>query len=326
MTIERRAFLKGWVVAVALAGAIAAVPAANAAETVRVGKAVPFSWTFTPVDVGIKLGIFAKHGLDVQVTSFGGDAKMQQALTASSIDFGLGSGPGMGFMAKGVPAKAVAAFAGAPKNMGFMVPAGSPARSLDDLKGKKIAVTTVGSLTDWLAKRLAVQKGWGRDAVTTVPLGGLESTRAAMKTNQVDAVVSSMETGYTLEAANEWRVVGSAAPLVPAFHTHVIFARNDLVNKQPALVEKFLKGWFETIAFMKANKDKTVEISANVLKLDPKIVARTYDEVIGMMSDDGRFDAAAVEVLKESFIEMGILDSKPANEVMYTTRFVPVKP
>src|SRR5262249_34589506 len=83
--------------------------AAAAGDRVRVGKAVPFAWTFTPIDVGIAVGIFAKHGLELEVTGFAGDARLQQGLVSDSIDFGLGSGAGMGFLAKGVPAKAVAA-------------------------------------------------------------------------------------------------------------------------------------------------------------------------------------------------------------------------
>src|SRR5262245_35389741 len=90
---------------------------AFAADKVRVGKAVPFAWTFTPVEVGVEAGIFAKHGIELQVTGFAGDARLQQGLVSDSIDFGLGSGPGMGFLAKGVPAKAVAAMAGAPINL-----------------------------------------------------------------------------------------------------------------------------------------------------------------------------------------------------------------
>src|SRR6476646_5373982 len=85
--------------------------AAHAQDKVRVGKSVPIAWTFTPLDIGKETGIFAKHNIDVEISAFGGDARMQQALAANGIDIGLGSGPGMGFAAKGVPAKAVAAFA-----------------------------------------------------------------------------------------------------------------------------------------------------------------------------------------------------------------------
>src|SRR5262245_49392844 len=96
------------------------VTPAAAAEKLRVGKAVPFAWTFTPFEVGIKTGIFEKQGLELEVSAFGGDARLQQALTADSVDIGIGSGPGMAFMAKGVPAKTVAAMAGTPRNMAVM--------------------------------------------------------------------------------------------------------------------------------------------------------------------------------------------------------------
>ena len=57
-------------------------------------------------------GVFLRVLLNA-VDAFNGDARMQQGLTSDSIDVGIGSGPGMAFMVKGVPAKAV--FAMAPK-------------------------------------------------------------------------------------------------------------------------------------------------------------------------------------------------------------------
>ena len=81
----------------------------------------------------------------------------------------------------------------------------------------------------------------------------------------------------------------------------------------------------DTIAFMKANKDKTVEITAKVINVPPSVAARAYDEQIGIFSTDGTFDPKAVAVLKQSFIEMGLLKEIPADNVMFTTQFVPVK-
>ena len=75
--------------------------AAQANDAVHVGKAQGTAWTFLPVDIGIEQGIFAKLGLDVDSASLGGDAKVQQALVAGSVDFGLGSGPGMALASKG---------------------------------------------------------------------------------------------------------------------------------------------------------------------------------------------------------------------------------
>jgi NitT/TauT family transport system substrate-binding protein len=217
--------------AFAVLAAAAFASTALAADKVRVGKAVPFAWTFTPIDVGIETGTFAKHGLELTVTGFAGDARMQQGLVSDSIDVSLGSGPGMGFLAKGVPAKAVAAMAGAPMNMSLVVNYDSPIKTLDDIKGKKIGITTVGSLTDWLLKRVVADKKWAPADVTAVTVGGMDSTKAALKTGQIDGVVIALELGYALEQAKEWRVLAPLAPFAPDFHTHVIYARDDLIAK-----------------------------------------------------------------------------------------------
>jgi NitT/TauT family transport system substrate-binding protein len=301
------------------------VAPSGASDKLRVGKAVPFAWTFTPLDVGITTGQFARQGLEIEGSAFGGDAKLQQALTADGLDIGIGSGPGMAFMAKGVPAKAVAAMAGIPTNMAVMVSASSAIRTVDDLRGKRIGVTTVGSLTDWIGKRIGVVKGWGPAGIAIVAIGGMEPARAAMKTSQIDGYISSLESGYALEEAGEWRVITAATPFVDHFITHVIFARDELIASRPHAVRAFLRGWFDTIAFMKANKPQTVAITAKVLELSPSVIGRAYDEEIGIFSDDGVFDPQAVAMLKQSFIEMGLLKEIPPDNVMFTTAFVPVK-
>lgn len=298
---------------------------AGAAEKLRVGKAVAFAWTFTPLDVGIETGIFAKQGLEIEASAFNGDARMQQGLTSDSIDIGIGSGPGMAFMTKGVPAKAVFAMAGVPKNMAVMVGYDTPIKTVDDLKGKKLGVTTAGSLTDWIGKRIGTLKGWGPAGIHVVPIGGMPPARAAIKTGQLDGYIGALEVGYALEEAKEWRVITSAAPFVDHFITHVIFVRNEAIEKRPEAVRAFLKGWVDTIAFMKANKEKTVEITAKVLNLSPSVIGRAYDEQISVFSMDGVFDPKAVTVLKQSFIEMGLLKEIPEDNVMFTTQFLPVK-
>src|SRR5712675_2774061 len=109
-------FIKVLLIASALIGGVA-----HADDRVRVGKAQGSAWTFLPLDIGVEQGLFAKQGLDIESADLGGDAKVQQALAAGSIDFGLGSGPGMAFSAKGSPAIAVAAFAGPPRNISAIV-------------------------------------------------------------------------------------------------------------------------------------------------------------------------------------------------------------
>src|SRR5262245_64269173 len=131
-------------VLVALLVAIAPWPdgEALALEKVRLGKAVPNSFAFGATEVGIEAKIFEAEGIEVEVTSFRGDAQLQQALAAGSMDVGLGSGPGLGFRAKGAPAVGVGAMYGQPANLALVLPFDTSVKSVRDLKGKRVGVTT----------------------------------------------------------------------------------------------------------------------------------------------------------------------------------------
>ena len=76
---------------------------AQAQTKVRVGQPQPGTFQFAPLQVGTAAGIFKKHGIDLEVISFGGGPRVQQAIAANSIDIGIGSGPELAFVAKGAP-------------------------------------------------------------------------------------------------------------------------------------------------------------------------------------------------------------------------------
>lgn len=313
--------------ALAVAATIIAVATvAHANDAVHVGKAQGTAWTFLPVDIGIQQGIFEKLGLDVDSANLGGDAKVQQALIAGSVDFGLGSGPGMALAAKGRAATGIAQFAGPPRNISAIVLADSPIKKVADLKGKMIAVSTSGSLSDWLAKQMAIQEGWGQDGIKTVPLGAVEASIAALKAHQIDAVVLSTEAGFGLEERHEGRMLISMDHYAPHFITHVVFARQELIDKNPQLVERFLKGFFASIAYMKAHRAETAAIAQKVLRQDRSVVEKDYDFELPMFTADGTFDPQAVAVLKKSFVEMGTFSQEPPDGALFTLQFVPVKP
>src|SRR4051794_6615064 len=118
------------------AAAMASPTGALAQETIRTGKAVPESIAFIPLDVGVHSGIFKKHGLNVEITGFGGGGRVQQAMAADSIDVGIGSGSEMAYIEKGSPVKAVAMVIGPPVYLVMLVRPDSPMKTVPDLKGR----------------------------------------------------------------------------------------------------------------------------------------------------------------------------------------------
>jgi NitT/TauT family transport system substrate-binding protein len=323
MSVKRAFLMPAAVAVITLTGAIAA---AHAGDSIVVGEAVPFAWPFTPINIAVQEGIMKKHGFDdVKVVGFAGDAKEQQALLAGSIEFGLGSGPGLAFDAKGGAGIGVCAFYGSPYSLGISMPYDSPVTNVEELKGKKLAVTTVGSLTAWLAQHLSQQLGWGADGITPVALGGLPAQLAALRTHQVDGLVVAPEAAFPLEAKKEIHQIYNFGDLLPHFITEAIFARKDLTKNNPDMVRRFVAAWIETLDFIRTHKAETVEISAKVLNKSPSIMSRVYDYEKRGFIWDCSFDPQAIGLLDETFVEMHLLNSKPANNELFTAAFLPKK-
>jgi NitT/TauT family transport system substrate-binding protein len=308
---------------IALALALAAP--AGAAEQLRVGKAVPEAFSFVPLDIGIKKGFFQKYGIEAQSIAFAGDAKLQQAMASDSIDIALGSGPAMAFIAKGSPIKAIAAMAGPPLLLTLLVRNDDSVKTVADLKGRRVSVSTVGSLTYWLVSETSRQQGFGPQGIVITPMGATQPQIAALERREIDGMVTDISTALTFERSGKFRILMHFGDLVKDFHIHVIFATDKDIAQKPDALRGFLKGWFETIAFMRANKAESVDIAKAVIGKDTDITARAYDALMPMFSDNGRFDPKALATLAGSFVELGVLPEKPDMSKLYTEQFLPAK-
>ena len=301
------------------------VAPATAADTLRVGKAGREAFSFVPADVGARSGLFKKHNLDLEISSFGGDARIQQAMAADAIDIALGSGPGLAFIPKGSPVRGIAAMAGPPLLFALVVRSDDTVKTPDDLKGRKVGVSTVGSVTSWIVSEVSRQKGWGFDGVTQVPIGEDASRVAALKSKALDAAIVNLAVALNYVQRGEGRILLRFNELLKDFHVHVIFATNKAVSAKPAALTAFMAGWFDTIAFMRANKAATVAIAKDVMQTDDATTAAIYDELMPMFSDTGHFEPKALAALARSFVDMKTLPTEPDMKSLYTEQFLPKK-
>ena len=304
---------------------VAAILAATSAsaDTLRVGKAGREAFSFVPVDIGVRTGIFKRHGLDVEIANFGGDAKLQQAMAADGIDIALGSGPGLAFIVKGSPVKGIAAMAGPPLLFALVVRNDDTIKTVDDLKGRKVGVSTVGSVTSWIISEVSRQRGWGFDGITQVPIGENASRVAAVRSKALDGCIVDIASALNYVQKGDGRVLLRFNDLVKDFILHVIFATDKAIAEKPEALRDFLAGWFETIALMRKDKAKSVEIAAQIMGTDPETAARIYDELMPMFSDTGRFDPKALAVLRRSFVDMKTLPDAPDMSKLTTEAFLP---
>ena len=166
---------------------------------------------------------------------------------------------------------------GPPANLALVLPFNTTVRTVADLKGKRIGVTTAGSLTDWLVRELSRQQGWGSDGIQIFALGAMPARLAAIQRGELDGLVIEAASGYELEEAGKARNFLLFGDIAKDFYTHVIFATDDMIAKRPELLRRFLRGWFRTIAFMQANKDFVVQTAGRTIEVKPGIPAKIYD-------------------------------------------------
>lgn len=309
---------------VSLALGIVVAVSARAAEKVNVARS-GIDIAFAPIEVGREAHIWSDLGLDVAVLDVPG-TRIEQVLISGDADVGLGAGVALGVRLKGVPTIGVAAIAGPPYNFTLIVPAQSPIKTVADLKGRSVAVSTAGSLTEWLVRALSQQQGWGADGIKTVPLGGDEARIAALRSNGgIDADLAGLMQAVELEDSGQTRTLVYFGDVVKNFQNLVIKASDKFVAEHPDRLERFLQGWFRSVAYMKSHQDVSVKVIAAAFKIDPAAVAKAFPVEMKMMSDDGRFSVAGMNVVRQSLVDLHILDKLPAPGDLYTDRFVPVK-
>jgi ABC-type nitrate/sulfonate/bicarbonate transport system substrate-binding protein len=183
-----------------VAAAVGFAGPASAADKITVGKGGQNAFVFSMIDVGVRAGTFAKHGLDVKTAEFNGGSRMQQALAAGSIEIGAGGGTDLAAISKGSPVKGIAVLGGPPLDFSITVKGNGPIKTVADLKGKKIGVTTATSLTAWLTGEFSRLQGWGSDGITRVATGSAATSWALLRTGGIDGFTGDIGNALAISA------------------------------------------------------------------------------------------------------------------------------
>ncbi len=307
-----------------LAAALCALLAgpACAQESLRVGIASN-TWTFAPLQVGIDHGQFAAHGLRIEPLVFAGAARLQQAMVGGAADIALSGSTDFAYLVKGAPEIVVGGFVRPPMGLGLIV-ADPAIRTVGDLKGRRIGVSSPSALTGWLAMELARSQGWPPEAIQLVSLGGVIAAQgAALVTGQVEAIFSDAALGYMLEQKGQGRVLLTAASFAPDFLTNVILAAKSTAATRPGAVRAFLAAWFDAVGWMQAHRAETVASARAITGLDESVVGREYDESLAMFTRGGAISTAELARVATAIADTGLTDRPADLGTYYSGAFLP---
>jgi len=237
----------------------------------------------SPIYLAMKKGYYKQEGIDLTVLRGSGSADSAKKVDLGQADVGISDAPTvLTAISKGANLKMVAVvYDKAGNNLFFRKEANI--KSPKDLIGKKIAVPPADShRVLWPA--FAKLHGIDPAAVTLVNVKP-EGKQAIVAANEVDAAFD-LYTSYAI-----WEKVlgkGDVGHLLWAdfglpIYGHTYFVNNDLIQKNPKLIERFLrathKGWRDAKADPAGSIDAMVEM---VPGLDRNTLLATMPQILDL--------------------------------------------
>ncbi len=319
MKITRRHMLA----TVTLATMLGAPAMAHAADKVRIGLPTKTYWPTTIAETAVRQKLFEKEGITAELTIYRGGAETFEAMAAGAADVILDATSLVSAgRTKGVNSKVLASAATGYYGWQLMTLSKSTL-GVNDLKGKKVAITSAGSGSDLLAL-------WTQQAkkieFTRVPVGGGGLVPNLLAGN-VDAAVVYSPLSFQILKSGEARTILDFSKEVPPNLAAGWIALDKYVQEKPQLVQKTLNALYGALMYMRANKDASVKLITELYEIPTEIAALEYENTIMKLETDGSMDGPKIAEQLQLALDMakagGMKDLGPAAEII-STQFKPV--
>jgi NitT/TauT family transport system substrate-binding protein len=264
------------------------VPRAIGAQAlVPINLGAAFDEDFAEGWYGVDNGMFRDAGLDAKVQALGNGG----ALTAAVVGGGLDATPtNTGSMAaaftRGLPLvliAPIAIYSNTSLTAGVIVPANSPLRSVKDLAGKRMAVTTLHTLYHVSIQNWIDANGGDSTAVSYIELG-LPEQLAALQAGRIDAA-ACVEPWMTAWKG-QIRVLGAPyASVAPHFMISGWVANKNWVQNNPATVKKFVSTIPKIATWANTNPKASADVMAKYFHIAPATIESMARTTMGTRLD-----------------------------------------
>jgi NitT/TauT family transport system substrate-binding protein len=249
---------------------------ASAQDKLKLALGQRGNWDTAIAELGQGVGIFRKHGLELEILWTQGAGESQQAVISASVDIGLaGTLAAFGAYQKGAPLRIVAAEATGAADFWY-VRADSPIHSIKDLDGKTIAYSTTGASTHTLVLAFLKQ---GAAAGRPVATGGPSPTFTQVMSGQVDVGWSAPPFGLDALQDNKIRIIArtSDVPIGRDQTIRALVTTAGALKARPDVFRRFVQGYRDSIDWMYAG-DEALKAYAEFAKIRIDLARRVRGE------------------------------------------------
>ena len=289
-------------IAGAAIAAIAFTIPASAEDLVKMTIGQRGNWDTAVTYLGDKAGIFKKHGLKLEMIYTSGSGETLQPVISGSVDLGfaVGTQGAMAAFSKGAPVRIIGAQATGAADYWY---AKNPAiKTLKDTNDKTIAFSSNGSSTQSIVRAFINENKLTAKPTAT---GNPATTLTTVMTDQVDVGWASPPFGLKELEEGKIHIVAKAtdAALVRGQTIRVVVANAAYLEKNKAIVERFMQAYRESIDYMYSANPQVIKDYAEFVKVGEPMAQCVRDEFFpkGLIDPD---KIAGVEQLMDEAVTL----------------------
>lgn len=294
--------------------------------TVRLGFSAWPGWF--PWQVAQEEGLFAKNGVTVDLKYFESYTDSLTALSTGNLDANSQTlNDTLSSVSGGSKQTVVLVNDNSTGNDQIIARPGIT--SIADLKGKKVAAEQ-GTVDHYLLLLALKKAGLTEKDVQFTPLV-TDAAAAAFVAGKVDAVGVFAPFTTTALGLPGSKAIATSKDFPGAIPDHLVFG-SAFVKAHPAEVQALVQTWFDTIAWIKANPGKAIDVMAKrggVSAADYK----TYDAGTTIFTRQQNLDAFAsgstpanldyqAQQIGDFLVSTGLAEQKPSLDGLLDPRFV----
>ena len=209
--------------------------------------------------------LYEKYGLDAEVITMNGSGISSKALISGGIDIAPIATPTVIFSNLAGADMAILAHTMPGVVHALMVK--PEIKRVEDLKGKKIAVSSLGSLTDFLVRYIAKKKGLNPDRdVTLITTGGDPDRIVALSSGAVEGAALSHPAYGRAQKLGFSMLWDSAKEM--NYPWIEITTRRTIVKSEREMIMNYMKAHLEGIALFKKDRDFGKKVIKKTLRVD----------------------------------------------------------
>jgi NitT/TauT family transport system substrate-binding protein len=209
-------------------------------------------------EVADKQGLFKKNNLNVEMKYFDNYTDSLNALATGAID-GNSQTLNDTLVSVSGGAKETIVLVNDNSTGNDKIVARNGIASIADLKGKKVAVEQ-GTVDHYLLLLALQEAKLTEKDVELIPMATADAA-AAFKSGQVDAVGAFQPFADTALSREGSRAIATSLEFPGAIPDHLVL-KSDLVKNRPEAAQGLVNTWFDTLKWIKENKDAAADIMA----------------------------------------------------------------